>query len=60
MAVMKTWSKRHRTWSAHTQAVCRLHAQLADWPLAASARVITASPGATMLKRLRPSRPAAG
>jgi len=59
-AVLKVWSKRYRDLGrARTQVACRLHAVLADLVPGGFSREITAGQGASMLKRIRPSGPAA-
>ena len=59
-AVLKVWSKRYRDLGrARTQVACRLHAVLADLVPGDFSREITAGQGASMLKRIRPSGPAA-
>jgi transposase len=58
--VLKVWSKRYRDLGrARTQVACRLHAVLADLVPGGFSREITAGQGASMLKRIRPSGPAA-
>ena len=59
-AVLKVWSKRYRDLGrTRTQVACRLHAVLADLVPGGFSREITAGQGASMLKRIRPSDPAA-
>jgi transposase len=59
-AVLKIWSKRYRDLGrTRTQVACRLHAVLADLVPGGFNREITAGQGASMLKRIRPSDPAA-
>jgi len=59
-AVLRVWSKRYRDLGrARTQVACRLHAVLADLVPGGFSREITAGQAATMLKRIRPSGPAA-
>jgi transposase len=59
-AVLKVWSKRYRDLGrARTQVACRLHAVLADLVPGGFSREITAGQAASMLKRIRPSGPAA-
>jgi transposase len=59
-AVLKVWSTRYRDLGrARTQVACRLHAVLADLVPGGFSREITAGQGASMLKRIRPSDPAA-
>ncbi len=59
-AVLKVWSKRYRDLGrARTQVACRLHAVLADLVPGGFSREITAGQGTSMLKRIRPSGPAA-
>src|SRR5215472_7263562 len=59
-AVLKVWSKRYRDLGrARTQVACRLHAVLAGLVPGGFSREITAGQAASMLKRIRPSGPAA-
>jgi len=59
-AVLKVWSKRYRDLGrTRTQVACRLHAVLADLVPGGFNREITAGQAASMLKRIRPSGPAA-
>jgi transposase len=59
-AVLKVWSKRYRDLGrTRTQVACRLHAVLADLVPGGFSREITAGQAASMLKRIRPSGPAA-
>ena len=59
-AVLKVWSKRYRDLGrARTQVACRRHAVLADLVPGGFSREITAGQAASMLKRIRPSSPAA-
>jgi transposase len=59
-AVLKVWSKRYRDLGrARAQVACRLHAVLADLVPGGFSREITAGQAAGMLKRIRPSGPAA-
>jgi len=58
--VLKVWSKRYRDLGrTRTQVACRLHAVLADLVPGGFNREITAGQAASMLKRIRPSGPAA-
>ena len=59
-AVLKVWSKRYRDLGrARTQVACRLHAVLADLVPGGFSKEITAGQAASLLKRIRPSSPAA-
>ena len=59
-AVLKVWSKRYRDLGrTRTQVACRLHAVLADLVPGGFNLEITAGQAASMLKRIRPSGPAA-
>ena len=59
-AVLKVWSKRYRDLGrTRTQVACRLDAVLADLVPGGFSREITAGQAASMLKRIRPSGPAA-
>jgi transposase len=59
-AVLKVWSKRYRDLGRlRNQAACRLHVVLADVVPGGFSREITAGQAASMLKRIRPSDPAA-
>jgi transposase len=59
-AVLKVWSKHYRDLGrARTQVTCRLHAVLAELVPGGFSREITAGQAASMLKRIRPSGPAA-
>jgi transposase len=59
-AVLKVWSKRYRDLGrARTQVACRLHAVLADLVPGGFGREISAGQAASLLKRIRPSGPAA-
>jgi transposase len=58
--VLKVWSKRYRDLGrARTQVACRLHAVLAELVPGGFGREITAGQAASLLKRIRPSGPAA-